>query len=164
MKMGSKRDDDEKAVEELLCEAMDMVILEQAAALNNSPASSQSLPSHLETRFQLLKASTTQTHASFPDKTCKTHLPHSSKKVEQKLRRYEKWEILENISPPTPKSRRGRFWCWGRESREKRERNSEQVFRKMFEKAKKDELKICGEAEKVVKLVNYASAQMEINN
>ncbi|PIN13610.1 hypothetical protein CDL12_13757 [Handroanthus impetiginosus] len=48
--------DDEKAVEELLSQAMDMEILDQVAAINCAGFSDSGLPSHLETRFQNLKS------------------------------------------------------------------------------------------------------------
>ncbi|KAK4435619.1 hypothetical protein Salat_0725400 [Sesamum alatum] len=48
--------DDEKAVEELLCQAMDAAVLEQVAAINCSGLNDSALPSHLETRFHNLKS------------------------------------------------------------------------------------------------------------
>ncbi|KAL7150585.1 hypothetical protein ABFS83_05G123100 [Erythranthe nasuta] len=48
--------DGEKAVEELLSQAMDSTILEQVAAINCAGFTKTDLPSHLETRFQRLKS------------------------------------------------------------------------------------------------------------
>ncbi|KAI3453927.1 hypothetical protein Pfo_010590 [Paulownia fortunei] len=55
--------DGEKAVEEILSQAMDSTILEQVAAINCAGFTDSGLPSHLETRFQRLK--------SFPSSTAK---------------------------------------------------------------------------------------------
>lgn len=48
--------DNEKAVDELLSQAMDQSILVQIAAINCSGFTDSSLPTHLETRFQKLKS------------------------------------------------------------------------------------------------------------
>lgn len=48
--------DNEKAVDELLCQAMDESVLEQISAINCSGFTDSSLPTHLETRFQKLKS------------------------------------------------------------------------------------------------------------
>ncbi|KAL0312310.1 UNVERIFIED_CONTAM: hypothetical protein Sradi_5630300 [Sesamum radiatum] len=48
---------DEKAVEELLSQAMDAAVLEQLAAINCPALNDSALPSHLETRFHNLKYS-----------------------------------------------------------------------------------------------------------
>ncbi|KAL7111963.1 hypothetical protein ACP275_05G122500 [Erythranthe tilingii] len=48
--------DGEKAVEELLSQAMDSTVLEQVAAINCAGFTKTDLPSHLETRFQRLKS------------------------------------------------------------------------------------------------------------
>lgn len=48
--------DGEKAVEELLSQAMDSTVLEQVAAINCAGFTGDGLPSHLETRFQRLKS------------------------------------------------------------------------------------------------------------
>ncbi|KAL8499535.1 hypothetical protein ACS0TY_022471 [Phlomoides rotata] len=55
--------DDDKAVEELLSQAMDATVLEQVSAINCAGFTDSDLPSHLETRFQKLK--------SFPSSTVK---------------------------------------------------------------------------------------------
>ncbi|KAL0407926.1 UNVERIFIED_CONTAM: hypothetical protein Sradi_1727000 [Sesamum radiatum] len=55
--------DGEKAVEELLSQAMESTVLEQVAAINCAGFTDSGLPSHLETRFQRLK--------SFPSSTAK---------------------------------------------------------------------------------------------
>lgn len=47
--------DDEKALKELLSQAVDMAILEQVAAINNAGFRDSYLPSNLENRFQNLK-------------------------------------------------------------------------------------------------------------
>ncbi|XP_019174206.1 PREDICTED: uncharacterized protein LOC109169767 [Ipomoea nil] len=47
--------DDEKAVEELLSQAMDQSVLEQVAAINCSGFTHSDLPDHLEARFRKLK-------------------------------------------------------------------------------------------------------------
>ncbi|KAK4389091.1 hypothetical protein Sango_2246100 [Sesamum angolense] len=47
---------DEKAVEELLSQAMDAAVLEQVAAIHCAGLHDSALPSHLETRFRNLKA------------------------------------------------------------------------------------------------------------
>lgn len=62
--------DDEKAVEELLSQAMDSTVLEQISAINCAGFTDSDLPSHLETRFRKLK--------SFPSSTVKP-TPLSSK-------------------------------------------------------------------------------------
>lgn len=56
--------DDEKAVEEILAQAMDLCVVEQVAAINCAGITDSALPSHLETRFQKLK--------SFPSSTKKS--------------------------------------------------------------------------------------------
>ncbi|KZV20723.1 hypothetical protein F511_26569 [Dorcoceras hygrometricum] len=56
--------DDEKAVEEILAQAMDLCVVEQVAAINLAGLNNSVLPSHLETRFQKLK--------SFPSSTKKS--------------------------------------------------------------------------------------------
>ncbi|KAG8382016.1 hypothetical protein BUALT_Bualt05G0032600 [Buddleja alternifolia] len=48
--------DDDKAVEELLSQAMDSTVLEQVAKINCASFNDSDLPSHLETRFQKLKS------------------------------------------------------------------------------------------------------------
>ncbi|TMW93539.1 hypothetical protein EJD97_011526 [Solanum chilense] len=48
--------DDEKAVEELLSQAMDQSVLEQVAAINCSGFTDSVLPTQLETRFRKLKS------------------------------------------------------------------------------------------------------------
>ncbi|KAL2489850.1 uncharacterized protein Fot_43142 [Forsythia ovata] len=48
--------DDEKKVEELLSQTMDLTVLEQVAAINCSSFNDSDLPSHLEARFQKLKS------------------------------------------------------------------------------------------------------------
>lgn len=48
--------DDEKAVQELLSQAMDQTVLEQVAKINCSGFTDSVLPNHLETRFQKLKS------------------------------------------------------------------------------------------------------------
>lgn len=48
--------DDERAVQELLSQAMDQAVLEQVAKVNCSSFSDSVLPDHLETRFQKLKS------------------------------------------------------------------------------------------------------------
>ncbi|CAA0838292.1 Unknown protein [Striga hermonthica] len=48
--------DGEKAVEELLSQAMDSTVLEQVAAINCAGFTGAGLPSHLETRFHRLKS------------------------------------------------------------------------------------------------------------
>ncbi|GER28181.1 AAA-type ATPase family protein [Striga asiatica] len=48
--------DGEKAVEELLSQAMDSTVLEQVAAINCAGFTGAGLPSHLETRFNRLKS------------------------------------------------------------------------------------------------------------
>lgn len=48
-------DTDESAVDQILAEAMDHIVLEQVAAINCSSFSNSTLPSHLESRFQRLK-------------------------------------------------------------------------------------------------------------
>ncbi|CAK9163233.1 unnamed protein product [Ilex paraguariensis] len=48
--------DDEKAVQELLSQAMDHSVLEQVAKINCSGFTDSDLPTHLETRFQKLKS------------------------------------------------------------------------------------------------------------
>ncbi|KAL6547665.1 hypothetical protein OROHE_009370 [Orobanche hederae] len=74
--------DGEKAVEELLSQAMDSTILEQVAAINCAGFSDSGLPSQLETRFQRLKSfpsSTTPKPASLSTKSFNlSHPPDSS--------------------------------------------------------------------------------------
>ncbi|KAL6536315.1 hypothetical protein OROGR_012889 [Orobanche gracilis] len=74
--------DGEKAVEELLCQAMDSTILEQVAAINCAGFSDSGLPSHLEARFRKLKSfpsSTTWKPASLSTKSFNlSHPPDSS--------------------------------------------------------------------------------------
>ncbi|XP_073315960.1 uncharacterized protein [Primulina huaijiensis] len=48
--------DDEKAVEEILAQAMDLCVDEQVAAINCAGITDSALPSHLETRFRKLKS------------------------------------------------------------------------------------------------------------
>lgn len=48
--------DDDKAVEDILSQAMDATVLEQVAAVNCAGFNDDGLPSHLETRFQKLKS------------------------------------------------------------------------------------------------------------
>ncbi|CAI9094264.1 OLC1v1029970C1 [Oldenlandia corymbosa var. corymbosa] len=48
--------DEDKAVNELLSQAMDQCVLEQVVAINCSGFNDSGLPSHLETRFQKLKS------------------------------------------------------------------------------------------------------------
>lgn len=48
--------DEEKAVQELLSQAMDQTVLEQVAKINCSGFNDSVLPTHLETRFQKLKS------------------------------------------------------------------------------------------------------------
>ncbi|CAI9771653.1 unnamed protein product [Fraxinus pennsylvanica] len=48
--------DDEKKVEELLSQALDLTVLEQVAAINCSGFNDSDLPSHLAARFQNLKS------------------------------------------------------------------------------------------------------------
>lgn len=48
--------DDDKAVEELLSQAMDASVLQQVAAVNCAGFDDDGLPSHLETRFRKLKS------------------------------------------------------------------------------------------------------------
>nr|GMC59293.1 uncharacterized protein LOC109169767 [Ipomoea batatas]GME16323.1 uncharacterized protein LOC109169767 [Ipomoea batatas]GME20138.1 uncharacterized protein LOC109169767 [Ipomoea batatas] len=61
--------DDEKAVEELLSQAMDQSVLEQVAAINCSGFSHSDLPDHLEARFRKLK--------TFPATKPKPSIPSS---------------------------------------------------------------------------------------
>ncbi|CAA0831886.1 Unknown protein [Striga hermonthica] len=68
--------DDNKAVEELLSQAMDMVALEQLAAINSSAFKHSALPSHLETRFQNLKRNHASPPLSLPTKSL--NLPRTS--------------------------------------------------------------------------------------
>ncbi|KAH6774329.1 hypothetical protein C2S52_002718 [Perilla frutescens var. hirtella] len=74
--------DDDKAVEDLLSQAMDATVLEQVAAVNCAGFNDDGLPSHLETRFRKLK--------SFPSSAAKptslstksfnlSHTPESKK-------------------------------------------------------------------------------------
>lgn len=48
--------DEDKAVEAILSQAQDQIVLEQVAAINCSGFTDSSLPTHLETRFQKLKS------------------------------------------------------------------------------------------------------------
>ncbi|KAI3468482.1 hypothetical protein Pfo_025145 [Paulownia fortunei] len=70
--------DDEKAVEELLSQAMDMAILEQVAAINCAGFKDSDLPSHLETRFQNLKCFPSSTTKPASLSTQSFDLSHSS--------------------------------------------------------------------------------------
>lgn len=74
--------DDERAVEDVLSQAMDHSVLEQIAAINCSSFSSDNLPSHLESRFRKLKSlPTTTTSAAagsrFPPSKSKSLGPRS---------------------------------------------------------------------------------------
>lgn len=151
MKRGiyARKREDEKAVEELMSEAMDMVILEQVAAINN-------LPSPLQNRFH-----STITTAEREREKCKCNnnmIPPFKKTVVAAKYWEQKEKKRENPKPII--SRRGRrrsgFWlwlgCWRRESRERKSMSMSM-----------EEEKICLEAEKVIKLVNLASAQMEMD-
>lgn len=75
--------DDDRAVEDVLSQAMDHSVLEQLAAINcSSFSTTDNLPSHLETRFRKLKslpaATTTASAASrFPPSKSKSLRPRS---------------------------------------------------------------------------------------
>ncbi|GER46899.1 bZIP transcription factor family protein [Striga asiatica] len=72
--------DDKNAVEELLSQAMDMVALEQLAAINSSAFKTSALPSHLETRFQNLKANHASPPLSLPTNSLNLPRPSNIKK------------------------------------------------------------------------------------
>ncbi|XP_071700915.1 uncharacterized protein [Rutidosis leptorrhynchoides] len=75
--------DDEKAVQDLISQAMDHSVLEQIAAINcSSFSNSDNLPSHLENRFRKLKSLPTTTAAvatgsRFPPAKSKSFTPSS---------------------------------------------------------------------------------------
>ncbi|KAI3707278.1 hypothetical protein L6452_25653 [Arctium lappa] len=76
--------DDDRAVEDVLAQAMDHSVLEQLAAINcSSFSTNDNLPSHLETRFRKLKSlpTTTTTTASaasrFPPSKSRSLRPRS---------------------------------------------------------------------------------------
>nr|GLL48435.1 uncharacterized protein LOC109169767 [Ipomoea trifida] len=96
--------DDEKAVEELLSQAMDQSVLEQVAAINCSGFTHSDLPDHLEARFRKLK--------TFPATKPKPSNPSSkSFNVSQSVdlpakkedRADEKGFSAVTSSPPIPK-------------------------------------------------------------
>ncbi|KAK6116935.1 hypothetical protein DH2020_049310 [Rehmannia glutinosa] len=68
--------DGEKAVEEVLSQAMDSTILEQVAAINCAGFTDSGLPSHLETRFQRLKSLPSSTAKPASLSTKSLSLPH----------------------------------------------------------------------------------------
>ncbi|KAL2236808.1 uncharacterized protein LOC105165100 [Sesamum indicum] len=135
---------DEKAVEELLSQAMDATVLEQVAAINCSALNDSALPSHLETRFHNLKSlpmkpasSSTQSLINLPrkngfspclkespeSKNC-SYSPKSLKKnrlgeLGKKEMKYRSWQVISSrsVSPPV---RSGCFLCCPKQvSREK---------------------------------------------
>ncbi|KAG9154016.1 hypothetical protein Leryth_000524 [Lithospermum erythrorhizon] len=69
--------DDEKAVETILSQAKDQIVLEQVAQINCSGFTDSCLPSHIETRFHKLK--------SFPVYNPKSSSENIYSKVEPKL-------------------------------------------------------------------------------
>lgn len=75
--------DDDKAVEDLLTQAMDAIVLEQVAAVNCAGFNDDGLPSHLETRFRKLKSfpsSAAAKHTSLSTKSFNlSHTPESKK-------------------------------------------------------------------------------------
>ncbi|KAK4401063.1 hypothetical protein Sango_1212400 [Sesamum angolense] len=76
--------DGEKAVEDLLSQAMESTVLEQVAAINCAGFTDSGLPSHLETRFQRLKSfpSSTAKPTSLSTKSFSLSHPAEFKKVE----------------------------------------------------------------------------------
>ncbi|XP_060207913.1 uncharacterized protein LOC132635503 [Lycium barbarum] len=78
--------DNEKAVEELLSQAMDQSVLEQVAAINCSGFTDSLLPTQLETRFRRLKSLPTAPTTLKPDNItrnsrsfCSSDFPNSPK-------------------------------------------------------------------------------------
>lgn len=70
--------DDDKAVEELLSQAMDQSVLEQVAAINCSGFTDSVLPTHLEVRFQKLKSFPSANPKSKPSTHSQSHYASSS--------------------------------------------------------------------------------------
>ncbi|KAL1569274.1 hypothetical protein AAHA92_00770 [Salvia divinorum] len=86
--------DDDKAVEELLSQAMEATVLEQVAAVNCAGFNDDGLPSHLQTRFQKLKSfpssaanpthlSTKSFNLSHTPNQAKAHVSSEEKTVEK---------------------------------------------------------------------------------
>ncbi|XP_057766838.1 uncharacterized protein LOC130987207 [Salvia miltiorrhiza] len=69
--------DDDKAVEELLSQAMDATVLEQVAAVNCAGFNDDGLPSHLQTRFQKLKSFPSSAANPTPLSTKSFNLSHT---------------------------------------------------------------------------------------
>ncbi|KAK6129834.1 hypothetical protein DH2020_036420 [Rehmannia glutinosa] len=182
--------DGEKAVEEVLSQAMDSTILEQVAAINCAGFTDSGLPSHLETRFQRLKSlpSSTAKPASLSTKSLSLpHRPEFKKGDSVNEAKYpnssEGWGE-RSVSPPV---KSGCFLCSPKKvSRKKNKENrgldlgldwgkhddellsdlsnfSVSSQRKMIKKAMEDEERICREAEKIVKWAKHASARMDIS-
>ncbi|KAK9065310.1 hypothetical protein SSX86_016693 [Deinandra increscens subsp. villosa] len=77
-----KNSDDERAVKDVLSQAMDHSVLEQIVAINcSSFSTSDNFPSHLENRFRKLKSFPTATSVvapHFPPSKSKSFRPQSS--------------------------------------------------------------------------------------
>ncbi|XP_047968721.1 uncharacterized protein LOC125212557 [Salvia hispanica] len=70
--------DDDKAVEELLSQAMDATVLEQVAAVNCAGFNDDGLPSHLQARFQKLKTFPSSAANPTPLSTKSFNLSHAN--------------------------------------------------------------------------------------
>lgn len=92
--------DEDKAVDELLSQAMDSTVLEQVAAINCSGFNNSGLPSHLETRFARLKSfpSATAKPSSLSTKSFRVPHPSEVKGTESPVEA-KKSDSIEGFSP-----------------------------------------------------------------
>ncbi|XP_022871922.1 uncharacterized protein LOC111391024 [Olea europaea var. sylvestris] len=86
--------DDEKKVDELLSQAMDLTVLEQVAAINCSGFNDSDLPSHLETRFQKLK--------SFPVEKSKSDLLSTKSFNSSKTPEFKNRDLINEAKKVNP--------------------------------------------------------------
>lgn len=86
--------DDEKKVDELLSQAMDLTVLEQVAAINCSGFNDSDLPSHLETRFQKLK--------SFPVEKSKSDFLSTKTFNSSKTTEFKKRDLINEAKKVNP--------------------------------------------------------------
>ncbi|KAL0310398.1 UNVERIFIED_CONTAM: hypothetical protein Scaly_2934500 [Sesamum calycinum] len=140
---------DEKAVEELLSQAMDAAVLEQVAAINCAGLNDSALPSHLETRFRNLKAlppsamkpasSSTQTQSlnlplknGFPtclkesqeSKNCSTEIFPRGQLGKKEMKKYpSNWNVISSRSVSPPVRSTGCFLCCPKQVSRKKSNN-----------------------------------------
>ncbi|KAL0372004.1 UNVERIFIED_CONTAM: hypothetical protein Scaly_0882000 [Sesamum calycinum] len=186
--------DGEKAVEDLLSQAMESTVLEQVATINCAGFTDSGLPSHLETRFQRLKSfpASTAKPTSLSTKSFSLSHPAEFKKVESVneakssdsgeekngersekvcFSTCEEWLLLvfsKKVSRKKNKENRGLDLGldWGKHDELLSDLSNFSVHsqRKMIKKAMEEEERISREAEKIVKWAKHASARMDVSS